>query len=299
MKFLYSVFFIFFPAASSWAASCCGSSQAFPTLLMGDEKVQTQISLSRSKITDEALGNGKWMRRADQNQTETFKIESAFLVTDRWQMGIGIPFAQKKDQTGSDSWKIADANLVLADETWPETTYSWWRPKGVSFIQITAPSGESLYDDSSNLFLDTRGRGLWSLGTGVAFVKRTPRWDFFANLELHRSFERSSQDSRGETYRVVPGWGLSSNLGLGLSQGPLRYGSSVGFLYEDPLEIRGANSSSGTLQRNMSLAASLSYMLSDEEGISFSWSNQALLGAPVNSSLAEAWALSYSHRWMR
>ncbi len=299
MRLIFLVFNILLQAQLSWAASCCGSSQAFPTLLMGDEKAQSQVSFSLSKITDEVLGNGKWIHRQDQNQTETVKVDTAFLVTDRWQMGVGIPVAQKKDRTGSDSWKIGDASLVLADETWPEKTYSWWRPKGVSFIQLAVPTGESLYDDSSNLFLDTRGRGLWTLGAGVAFVKRLPRWDLFANLELHHSFSRTAQDSRSLTYTISPGWGASSTLGIGWSQGPLRYGSSVGFLYEDPIEIRGSNESRGTLQRNMTFAASLSYMLNNEEGLSLSWSNQALLGAPVNSGLSEAWALSYSHRWMR
>ncbi|MEN0057817.1 MAG: serine protease spb1, partial [Bdellovibrio sp.] len=76
---------------STWAASCCGGGFSIPALILGDDKAQWTSTFSSSHVSDEVLADEKWLRRQDNNQTYTLKLEAATLLSDTWQAGFSLP----------------------------------------------------------------------------------------------------------------------------------------------------------------------------------------------------------------
>lgn len=290
--------FVFFWISPAWAASCCGGSFSFPALILGDDKIQLTSTYSRAEVTDEVLTNGKWLKRTDGNQSQTLKLEGATLLSDRWQTGLSVPLTSKDTDSSSTQRGLGDVSIYLGHETFQELTYSRWKPRGVTFLQLTAPTAPSIYD--SNSPTEIRGRGFYSLGAGVALMKAWKVWDMNFTAEFHHSFARTADGAAyNGTAQITPGWGASQNVGLGWNQGDLRLGTSLGFLHEAPIKISGSTASEGQQQKNFTLSFSGSYMLNMESAFTFSYSDQTLIGNPVNSSLSKTFNVSYQHRWPR
>ncbi|MDG0816307.1 serine protease spb1 [Bdellovibrio svalbardensis] len=291
--------FLLLVTSTSFAASCCGGGFAFPALILGDDKAQVTTSLSHGQVTDDVLPNGKWMRRKDQNQSETFKIEGATLISDSLQAGFSIPVIYRKVEAES-STGLGDISTGLGYEFLPELGYSKWKPKGWGFLQLTLPTSPSIYDASNNFATDSRGRGFFTAGSGLVFTKTFNAWDAHASAELHKSFARQfTSASAGGDIEAIPGWGHSATLGFGWSKGALRLGNSLSMLNEDAIEIKGAQTSTGYLQKNMTWSFVANYMLSMESTLTASYSDQTLFGSPENSSLSKTVTLSYQQRWQR
>lgn len=297
-----SAFLVIFLSWGSFtqAASCCGGSFSFPALILGDDKAQVTSTYSYSEITDDVLSSGQWMKRDDGNQSQTLKIEGALLLADTWQAGLSVPVIAKKDRLHSSASGVGDVSLYLGHETFPELQYSRWKPRGVTFLQITLPTAPSIYDEEATTSNKIRGRGFLSLGGGVALVKTWRVWDANFSSEIHKSFERTAQGSayNGKT-TVTPGWGTTQSVGLGWNKENLRLGSSVSFLYEEAIRIRGSTSSDGQNQKHFTWGVSGSYMLSQESALTVVYSDQSLLGNPVNSTLSNTISVSYQQRWQR
>lgn len=282
------------------AASCCGGGFSIPALILGDDKAQFTGTYSYSQITDDVLSSGKWLRRDDGNLTQTLKLEGASLISDTFQAGFSLPVLTKSMDNSSNGSGIGDVSLYLGHESFPETSYSAWKPKGVTFLQVTLPTSPSIYDTSSGTSTDIRGHGFYSLGVGVALLKAWRVWDANFSAEVHKSFARDiSNASYGGDIEVTPGWGTSQTLGLGWNYGNYRLGSFLTYLYEDAIRIRGATASEGTAQRNFTGGLVGSYLLNMESAVTMSYADQSLIGNPVNSSLSKTINLSYQQRWPR
>lgn len=295
---VYLLFFLFH--TSTWAASCCGGGFSIPALILGDDKAQVTSTYSYSQVSDDVLDNEKWLRRHDDNLTQTLKLEGALLISDESQVGLSLPLITKSAQNAQSAGGVGDLSLYFGHESFPEKSYSSWRPKGVTFLQLTLPTSPSIYDSSAMTSTDIRGRGFYSLGAGVALLKAWKVWDFNLSAEIHRAFSREvSNASYGGNIEVKPGWGTSQTLGAGWNYGDLRLGGSLAFLYEDPIQIRGSTNSDGSPQKNFTLGLSGSYMVNMESAVTVSYSDQSLIGAPVNSSLSKTINLSYQQRWPR
>ncbi len=255
-------------------------------------------TLSQAEVTDEALVNGQWLRRSDDNKSQTLKLESAVLLADRWQTGVSLPLINKEAANNPTESGVGDISLYLGHETFRELTYSKWKPRGVTFLQLTVPTGPSIYD--SNRPTEIRGRGFYSLGGGLALTKVWRVWDMNFSAETHYSFARSAAGAafNGKA-EVTPGWGASQTAGLGWNKKDLRLGTSLGFHYEAPIEISGSMTSQGQQQKAFVLAFSGSYMLNTESAFTFGYNDQTLIGNPVNASLSKTFTLSYQHRWPR
>lgn len=294
--FIFAAFSLF--AHTSFAASCCGGGFSIPGLILGDDKAQLTNTISSSRVSDEVMSSGKWLQRQDNNRANTFKFEGAARLNTSWQSGFSLPVVHKEATSSSASSGIGDLSLYAGHESFPELHYSRWKPKGVSFIQLTMPTSPSIFDAEQGNSTSIRGRGFYTLGAGVALQKNWKIWDINFNTEVHRSFSRqiSSPIYNGDV-ELIPGWGLSQNWGLGWNHRNLRLGSFISFLYEEPIEIQGSTNSRSALQRVYTLGFTSSYMLTDESAMTFSYSDQALIGTPSNSSLSKTINISYQHRW--
>ena len=299
MKIIFFLLMTFY-AINSSAASCCGGGFSIPSIILGDDKAQITNTLTTSHISDDVLGNSKWMRRNDSNITNTLKIEGAALLSDYWQAGFSIPFVEKSATTFDNSKGLGDISFSLAHETFPELAYSKWIPKGVTFIQLTLPTSPSIYDSPDLKSSEIRGRGLYTLGGGVALTKSWKIFDVQYNSELHRSFR---QDFTNRVYggqiTANPGWGSSQNLGLGVNSEKWRLGGVFSFNYEDAVNIDGALNSEGAPQKYFGFTFSTSYMFDQESSATISYLDQSLLGNPINSALSKSVSFSYQYRWPR
>jgi hypothetical protein len=283
----------------SLAASCCGGGFAFPALIMGDDKAQITSSLSYGKVTDDVLANQKWIKRDDGNLSQTFKIEAATLLSDTFQTGISVPVVNRK-VSNENSTGLGDISLNLGHETFPELSYSPWKPKGVTFLQMTLPTSPSVYDSENVLAADSRGRGFFTVGGGLALIKVFGTWDANTSIELHKSFAREfSSSSAGGTITATPNLGHSWTVGGGWNKGDWRLGTSFTGLYEDAIEISGAQSSNGSSQQNITWAVMANYMMGLENAWTLSYADQTLFGTPENSSLSKTVTLSFQTRWQR
>ncbi|QDK38142.1 serine protease spb1 [Bdellovibrio sp. NC01] len=292
-------FVILFSSLQTYAASCCGGGFAFPALILGDDKAQVTASYSYGQVTDDVLANGKWLHRDDDNQSQTYKIEAAMLLSDAWQAGLTVPVVYRK-VANENSTGLGDVSGGVGYEFLPELSYSAWKPKGIAYLQITLPTSPSVYDSDNIFATDSRGRGFFTVGSGAVFTKVFGRWDANASAELHKSFEREFDNAgAGGKITATPGWGHSFTVGGGWSYGDLRLGSSLSSMSEDAIRISGAQSSNGSIQKNMTWSMIANYMLGLESALTLSYADQTLFGAPENSSLSKTVTLSYQQRWQR
>lgn len=286
--------------SSAIAASCCGGGFSIPALILGDDRAQITSTYSYSNVSDDVLGNGRWLKRNDENLSQTLKLEGATLLSDSWQGGFSLPLINKSAVGLESSSGIGDVSLYLGHESFPETSYSPWKPKGLTFIQLTLPTSPSIYDISATNSNESRGRGFYSLGAGVALVKSWNAWDVHWSAEVHHSFSRHvSNSSMGENIVATPGLGHSQSAGLGWNKKDFRVGTALSYMHEDPIRIEGGTSSEGAAQRNFTLALSGSYMLNMESAVTASYNDQSLIGNPSNSSLSKSINISYQTRWPR
>lgn len=301
MKSLFAFALLFFlgQAEPASAASCCGGGFAFPALILGDDSTQFTSTFSQGQISDDVLENGKWLKRDDDNQSQTLKLDAATLISDHWQVGLSIPVIQRQ-QSGERSAGLGDIAVNLGHESFPETSYSPWKPKGLSFLQLTLPTSPSVYDFQTSQAVDSRGRGFYSIGAGLALLKNWITYDANLQTEVHHSFSREFSASNGQDVTVKPGWGGSVSFGAGWNRGDYRLGSSVGINLEEAIRSEGAGTSSaGAAQRYYPWSVQGSYMVNVESAVTVSYLDQSLLGDPNNTSLSRSFNISYQKRWPR
>jgi hypothetical protein len=222
-------------------------------------------------------------------QTRLSRIETAHIFHDRWQGGISIPVVKRARQ-GEVSAGWGDIAMNLGYEYLPDWDYSRWRPKGLGYLQLTTPTGRSVYEANSEYQLDARGRGFWALGLGTLLTKFEGHWDFFSNLDLHRSFSRNN---------FKPGWGGNIGLGSGYNLDKVRMGAALVWTYEDPVRSTGANSSTGSGERYATGSLSASYLYTDDWAATLTYSDQTWFGDPVNARLGQSLTLQVQLRWAR
>lgn len=298
LKSLIFNFLILSAPASAFAAACCGGGFALPALITGDSKAQLTTSYSYSKIDTDVFADGIWQKRATEDGTAIYKIEGAHIFADRFQAGITLPIYNRSVSglQGGSSTGLGDVTGQLGFEFLPEWNYSSWRPHGIGFISMTFPTGKSVYESETGL--DSRGRGFFALGIGSTFTKTWVRWDANATFEVHKSFEKSLSNSQN-TGTIRPGFGNSASIGAGYNIGDLRLGSSLSWYYEDPIHVRGTITSTGTEQRYAAATIMANYLFSDSWAGAVSYSDQTLIGEPINASLAKTVQVSLQKLWPR
>lgn len=280
-------------------AACCGGGGAVPAIISGDDEAQISTSISTTEvIVNNVDSSGVW-RKWDQHQkVQTFKIDAAHIFSDRWQAGVSLPVMQRtlQDQTYSG---LSDVAVSVGYEVLPEWNYSAWRPKGISFMQLTVPTGRSKFESEVG-GLDSRGNGFWALGLGTLLTKTFVNWDAFSTIELHAS---RTQDIQTTSFQgnVKPGYGGNLGIGLGYNVTDYRMGSAVTWTYEDPIDTESNLGiiQKGSVERYATAVVSLSYLANDQWSGTVSYSDQTLIGSPLNTSLGRGVAVQLQRRWGR
>jgi len=297
MKLLFLLIFSFLLSAKAYSAACCGGGFASPSLIAGDNKAQVTLGMSQAQIFSDVNSQGIWSDRALSDKTSTFRIDAAHIFKDRWQWGLRVPLTQR--EIGSESSAgLGDVSSSLGYEYLPDWDYNPWRPKGLGYVQLTAPTSPSVFESPNNLGIGSRGRGFWSVGAGTLLTKGVANWDGYLNMETHYSFKKSvsNQQLQGQ---VKPGMGTSIDLGIGYNIDAWRFGGSVSSLYEAGIDVSGSQNSQGSLQRSSSLSLQVSYLYNLSWAVTASYTDQSLLGSPWNTSISKTMLFQLQRSWSR
>src|SRR5437868_8784166 len=73
------------------ASACCGGAFSIPAIITGDDAGQVSTSFSQSQVQADVTANGVWRKRDTSDVSQTFKIDAAHVVDDRFQAGISVP----------------------------------------------------------------------------------------------------------------------------------------------------------------------------------------------------------------
>lgn len=184
----------------------------------------------------------------------TVDFGARYNVTDRWQVGIKVPFVSRYStytKTGSSAgvsetlqsdvdtiFELGDVELssyyklVQESESWPDTVWS---------VRLKTPTGQDPYgikniDENPNDSVDLThpaelptGSGLYALSTGFSFVKTTDPAILFASIEYTHQFSESFDDISSEPGVFTPG-----DVRLGNS---IAYGLGVAFAINERMSL--------------------------------------------------------------
>lgn len=297
LSFLFSFSLIMTTPSLVWAAACCGGGFATPSIITGDDKAQLTTAYSATEVLiDNVDSRGIWRRWEDHQRVETLRIDGATLISDRWQLGFTLPVVQRQ-RTDQRSAGLGDLASTVGYEFLPDWDYHPVRPKGIGFIQLTAPTGLAR-GESEMGGLDSRGNGFWALGLGSLFTKSMGRFDLLASASVHHSFPKPVDNSQIQG-TLEPGFGTNVSLGGGYHFSDFRLGSSVTWTSEDPVDVRGSTFSEGTPERYATALFSISYRASTAWTGTLSYADQTLVGSPLNTSLGKTLGFSLQRRWER
>jgi len=287
------------------SAPCCGGSANIPSLISGDNESQFTATFSSGNVIAEAPVEGgiKYRKESDRETIQSLRLDSAILLSDRAQAGFSLPVIRRSRERGSnfaESTGLGDISVSLGYEVLPEWTYSIWQPRGIIFLSGTIPTGGSLYDAKELYKVDSRGRGLWGVSTGVLFTKVLGNWDFSFLAEGHHGFSREIRNDLG-VLQLNPGWGGSGLLSAGVSPagGNIRLGLSVAPSFEEPIATGGIISGRGESVALWTTSGQVSYLPSNTMSMSLMVSDQTLIHASQNSSLNRTFAFLIQKRFER
>lgn len=302
---LAAVVAVWMPASLCLGAACCGGNATMPSILAGDDRSQLTVSAAAGVVDGEAQPDGSVAARSDNDYESSYlmRLDAATLIADRWQVGTTIPVIRRyRSRNGSPASAagLGDISLNLGYEFLPEWTYSSWRPKGIAFVQGSLPTGGSVYDASELYFLDSRGRGFFSLGAGTLFVKRFGSFDSLLLGEIHHSIPRTVQRSAGDA-RLTPGWGMSMVVGIGWSPGSgrLRLGVSATHAAEGQTVLSGAIQTISPATRSWISAVQASWLWDDDLTVTVVGSDNHLLGGARSTAMTRALTFLLQKRWPR
>jgi hypothetical protein len=289
------------------AAPCCAGSNAVPALIAGDESQNLQIGVSSATVIGDAPGAGLGIpvfrdALSPKEEKEILTVNYARLIDrDRWQSGISLPLQRNRlAQNGKDERAVAlgDISLTLAYETLPEWEYTLMIPRVFSFLQLTLPTGKSIYESGKTLFSDASGLDQFQLALGALAIKRWSTWDANSVIKMGWVLGRSFQSPQTGKSVLSSTWTAAGSAGVGYSFWErYRAGTSVSFEYQSPLSIQNAGIESIGSQRLVwSAGLSLTYLSGADDSFILGYQDQTLLGPALNSSLSRAFSLAYSHR---
>jgi hypothetical protein len=282
------------------AASCCGAGFTIPSIITSDDKAQLALSYTYSKVHADVLPNGDWRERRQDDHSQIVKLEGAHIFEDRWQAGLSLSF-QQRQRSGAmadQARGLGDITGQLGYEYLPDWNYNPYRPKGIGYLSLIAPTGRSVNESTDGSGIDARGRGFWGIGLGTILTKNWGGWDANSNLEIHQSFPKSVHNQQIDG-TLHPGRGGSFALGSGFNWNDVRLGGLINWIYEDPINVNGTPASTGSLQRYCNGTIVLSYLLETNATASISYTDQTLLGSPSNTTLSKSVTLFFQQRWER
>ncbi len=279
--FVYSLIFV-----KAFGASCCGGNFVLPTLITNDERGIVTMTSGLELPQAEVDTQGVWQRRLDQEKTLHFDFHMAAALSDRWQFGGTLPTFSRQSQEGHGDG-VGDLHLQLGYEYISSLNYSEYLPQAIGFLQILFPTGRTFSEGEA---LNVGGRGFYAFGLGSAFIKQFSPFDVLTIFEFHRSFP---------SHHLHPGFGGTWAQSVGYNRGNLRLGANLNWLYEDPVEVEFSAIVKPSLSRLTTAGVSISQVFAEQWALSLGYTDQTLIGSPLNATLSRMIYLSLQYRKFR
>lgn len=285
-----------------WAAACCGSNNLFPAIISGDERMQLTATTLLSSVVGETSDAGVYLPRAvaDLETRQTLRLDFASLISDRWQLGAGVPVARRarsRNGSSAEALGVGDVSLMVGYEAIPLWGYSPWKPKVVVFGGLTLPTGRAPFESASLYQVDALGRGYWNFTLGALAQKVWGRWDLVLLAEAHQPLARTREISAG-SLQLTPSLGGSASVGAGWSYGDFRFGMMLAAVFEGPVQTAGLFDGVSSSQFSAPVTAQVSYLAADTLSLGALYSDSTLLpshGLPLSRSVS----LLVQTRWAR
>lgn len=297
-QYVFTVSIIF--AKDVFSASCCGAGFTIPSIITSDDKAQLSGVYTYSKVHADVLTNGDWRRRTEDDHSQIYKLEGAHIIEDRWQAGLSLSFQQRQrgGAMADKSSGLGDVTAQFGYEYLPDWNYNPYRPKGIGYLSLIAPTGRSINESKNGSGIDARGRGFWGFGIGTVLTKNWRKWDANANLEMHHSFNKKINNDQVDG-TLKPGQGGSCAVGSGYNFKSLRLGALINWVYEDPIDVEGTPDSQGSPTRYTNASVILSYLFQNNSTAAISYTDQTLMASPSNAALSKSITFFYQKRWSR
>jgi len=305
-KSLFLLLWISLTPFQVFGASCCGGASQLPTLITGnDNTAQLQTSFSDQRIQGDFRGLAQSSSRStgDNEHLQTISIEGALLLSDRWQIGAGLPLIRRSREFSGfsgESVGFGDPNLSAGYEWLTEWSYSVWKPKAFVYFRTSLPFGRSALDSELPYLLDSVGKGFASTALGNIFLKTWGDFDLNLSWEIKRFLPRTTQKSFGEI-EWIPGWGTQASLALGYSpvRGPVRFGLALSGNWEEAIRSEGALFAMALPIRSLHTMASVSYLWDAALSTSLTLTDNSMFSSQSNTPIIKTIGFFAQYRWLR
>jgi hypothetical protein len=275
----FPFFFLLFFTQKSFAGPCCAANGAIPSMIVTDEKMQFSLNFALGSVFGWANRNTHIVPESSKETLRTLSLDGSFMISEQTQIGMSIPYMRKSlDNPHTNSDGLSDIRINSVYEISPEYTYSAWKPRSFTFLQVTFPTGTSSEKAVLPNAIDAFGEGRTSFSTGLLFLKAGSVFDGYflpqASIGL-ANFYRTS------LYR------LSSLFGLGLNIKGFRFGVRIDPVYQFAHKIK--KSSFVILPKlTTGIGIEVSYMINKKLSIRCMAADQSYLHLSFNTSIARS-----------
>lgn len=295
MKILLALIILLMSKA--FAAACCGGSSGASSMILGDLKAQVQISQSQSSNVAQAKSGGTItsLQGKTKDIKNTTSLSAAWLVNDPWQVGLTFAFTEHIKEglsKSEESWSAGDTSLTLGHETFPETTWSLYRPRGWTYMRATFPTGRALQESNKALATDANGDGRYKLHFGLALTKIRNKIDLFFVNEIGHHFQTQLAN---QTYEERSQF--KSEFGIGYNINNWRFGLGQDLDVLQGEKIKQQKRAPTLVRHTLIMTTNYSFENSYIVGVSYqdaTWSGlnrHALLAKTISLNLTKAWPL--------
>jgi hypothetical protein len=295
---IFIVIFVF--TKNSLASSCCGGSPIVFHLPQNNQRLNFNFGASQingvGRVFQESEDFIEWTSR--DRILEVLNFSGSYMLMDRLSLSLqsGFFFSTYADnfvQVNDQNW--GDSLLALNFEALPEYTYSRFRPKIFTSLLLNLPTGRSIFEDgASPEGANVTGHGLWGLGLGLTFNKT---WSpYMLNIQTRglQIFSGTIDNQRISNYFdfstsvrltrfIFDKWGVLTGLDW----------SYISKRERNFFEVIGDNLQALSSQRT-SVVFGINYSLNSDSTLSFTYSDESLLGQPRNTVINRTIALNFN-----
>jgi len=293
--------FILLKTKSVYSSSCCGGSPISFHLPKNNQSISLNLSYSQVNAIGRVFSESEnFIEWTSKNRTlDVLSLSSAYMLGDRLSLGLqsSFLFSRYSDDFGnSEDQNWGDSLISLNYEALPEYTYSKYKPKIFTSILINTPTGRSIFEeDVLPEGANVTGHGLWGLGLGLSLYKT---WSLYSLSLQTRGIQILS--GRINNQRISNYLDFSTTLRFSrqlYSKFALSLGLSWSYISKRErtfFEINEENQKALSSQRTTTLFG-VNYSLNNSSILSFTYSDESLLGQPRNTLINRTLAFNLNH----
>ena len=290
-------------APGAQAAPCCSGSALVPTLITTDSNAQVAFQAGQSAVVGNSQSDGSsiFNREGNAEHTTAFQLAGAYALSARWQIHASVPFNRRGrtlDEASGSHAGWGDSSAGVALEALQELRYNPYKPRVWIFADLTAPTGNSIYEATDNLKTEAHGRGAWAGTLGAMALKTWGSFDAYV-LGEHRRNATQTVSMDGQNTRVTLGPTTAIDGGLGYSISGFRLGASLGPTWDGAVKT---SAPSGEIVQarsklSWSVGMQVAYTFLDTWAFSASYSDQTLVGPSYNAPLSRGFMTTLTKRF--